>query len=310
MPTRAVAALKSARYTVPLMARNFRENRDLYVRLFAEQPELINKFPPEILPPERLEVWRKTPGLAIAEIAGRDSIAAAIKLHREGRLKKILPTVAYNGAQYGSLESVYQAVALLRERIGDENVFELIALGSPKFWQALNLRFADALSEHFGFYAPYVGCHLYIHAVRVPLAKQLGCSLIISGERESHDGRIKINQTATVLNYYAKLLHGFGLELAQPLRHTASGTDVETLLGCDWKGGERQLHCVLSGNYKNPDGSVDFGIGQRYSDEKSARFLERFGLPLAQTTLQKLLRGESVDYEREAALALSRLTLK
>jgi hypothetical protein len=286
------------------------DNRDQLVRLFAEQPELISIFPPEIIPPERLAAWRETPDLAIAEIAGRDSIAAAIKLYRDGKIKKILPTVAYNGAQYGSLESVYAAVELLRDRIGAENVFELVALGSPKFWQALNLRFADALSERFGFYTPYVGCHLYIHAVRVPLAKQIGASLVISGERESHNGQIKINQTATVLDYYGKLLRHFDIELAQPLRYVSAGAEVVELLGCNWKGGERQLHCVLSGNYKNPDGSVDFGLGRRFSDEKSARFLEGFGLPLAQTILGKLLRGESVDYERDAAQALARLTSK
>ena len=282
-------------------------DRDQLVRLFAEQPELISIFPAEIIPPERLKLWHETPGLAIAEIAGRDSIAAAIKLHREGQVEKILPTVAYNGAQYGSLESVYQAVELLCERIGSENVFELVALGSPKFWQALNLRFADALSERFGFYTPYIGCHLYIHAVRIPLAKQIGSSLIISGERESHNGQIKINQTAMVLDYYRKLLRHFDLELAQPLRHVRAGSEVVELLGCDWKGGERQLHCVLSGNYKNPDGSVDFGLGRRFSDEKSSRFLEQFGLPVAQTIIEKLLRGGLVDYEREAAQALARL---
>lgn len=281
--------------------------RNAYLRLFAEQPEVLVDFPEEVLSQERLEALRGRPGLAIAEIAGRDSIAAAVKLHREGTVKKILPTVAYNGAQYGSLRWVLHAVELLRERVGDENVFELIPLGSPPFWQALNLRFADDLSEIFGFYTPYVACHLYIHAVRVPLAAKLGSSVIISGERESHDGRIKINQTAAVLDRYAKLLEHFGIELLQPLRGISSGAEVEKLLGCDWRGGEDQLRCVLSGNYCNPDGSVDFGPAKRFSDEKSARFLDQFALPLAITILEKLLAGERVDYEREAAKLLLRL---
>jgi len=277
------------------------------IRFFAEQPEILVDFPPEVLSPERLEVLKATPGLAIAEIAGRDSIAAAVKLFQEGTIGKVLPTVAYNGAQYGSLRWVLQAVELLKERIGEENVMQLVPLGSPPFWQAMNLRFADRLSEIFGFFTPYVACHLYIHAVRVPLAVRAGCRIVISGERESHDGRIKINQTAAVLDRYVKLLAHFGIELLQPLRTVASGEEIVSLVGCDWRGGENQLRCALSGNYCNPDGSVDFGPGRRFSDEKSARFLDEFALPLATTVLEKLLMGERVDYEREATQILERL---
>ncbi|MCF8037391.1 MAG: hypothetical protein K9K62_11005, partial [Desulfobacteraceae bacterium] len=47
-----------------------------------------------------------------------------------------------------------------------------------------------------GHYTPCTGCHLYLHAVRIPLARMLGNVPIIGGERESHSGKVKVNQCA------------------------------------------------------------------------------------------------------------------
>ncbi len=272
-------------------------------RLLAEQPEC---FLPS-LSSETNSKLASAQNLAIVEIAGRDSIAAAIKAAQERPIDAFLPTLAYNGAQYGSLESVELAIDLLAQKIGKKRVCDLAIIGSPKFWQALTVRFADLLTERFGFYTPYVACHLYIHAVRVPLAKHLNCKLIISGERESHNGAIKLNQTPLVLDRYAQLTAHFEIELYQPLRKVQAGAEIERLLGEPWPAGHRQLHCMLSGNYKNPDGSVDFGPGRRFSDEQSARFLDGYALPLAQICLEKIVRGKSVNYEAEAVKILERL---
>jgi len=272
-------------------------------RRLAEQSECF-------LPPFSPEAERRLKSLkylAIVEIAGRDSIAAAIKAAQERLIDAFLPTLAYNGAQYGSLESVEFALDLLAHRVGRERVCDLVIIGSPPFWQALTVRFADLLTERFGFYTPYVACHLYIHAVRVPLAKHLNCKLIISGERESHNGAIKLNQTPFVLDRYAQLTAHFEIELYQPLRKVQSGAEIERLLGEPWPAGQRQLHCMLSGNYKNPDGSVDFGPGRRFSDEKSANFLDHYALPLARVCLEKIVHGKSINYEAEAVKILEKL---
>ena len=279
-----------------------------HYRLFAEQPECFANFPVSILPPDLEEKLRAAPGLAIAEIAGRDSIAAAIWAVRQERAQSVLPTLAYNGAQFGSLDTVSQAVTLLRDRLGPDRVFDLVMIGAPRFWKALTLRFADRLTEQFGFYTGYVACHLYLHVVRIPLARRLNCSLVVSGERESHDGDIKLNQTRDVLNAYSQIMREFQIELDQPLRHLASGHDVVEILGTEWKQGDCQLHCVLSGNYRNPDGSVDFGDGCRFNDAKSSRFLREFGLPLVRRTLARALAGEDVDYGSEAQQQLDDLS--
>ena len=270
-------------------------------RVLAEQPE---RFIPPHLDKSKLASVKN---LAIVEIAGRDSIAAAIKALPERKIDLFLPTLAYNGAQYGSLESVEYAVDVLARRVGKERVLDLAIIGSPAFWQALTVRFGDILTDKFGFYTSYVACHLYIHAVRVPLTRHLNCNVIISGERESHDGKIKLNQTQTVLDRYAKLVSYFDVELYQPLRQTSAGADVEKLIGEAWPQGERQLKCMVSGNYKSPDGKVDFGPGRRFSDEKSARFLDQYALPVAKICLEKILRGEPIDYEKETIKILHEL---
>ncbi|MFQ5795017.1 MAG: hypothetical protein ACE5JP_08210 [Candidatus Bipolaricaulia bacterium] len=277
--------------------------RERLVERFAEQPEIT--IPEEII--DRAAQLREIPGLAIVEIAGRDSIAAAIKAFEEGHVNVLLPTVAYNGAQYGSLDTVEAAIEMLRDQIGAEHVLEATVIGSPKFWLALNLRYQHLLYEQFGFFTSCVGCHLYIHAIRVPLARHIGCRVVISGEREIHQRGIKVNQRGIVLDHYAKLLAEFGIELLHPIRKIDAGDEIVRLLGRKWEGGKDQLHCVLSGSYRDPDGSVDYGPGRRFSDEKSARFLEEFGLPVAQVILEKLCRGEAVDYDCMAANVLEQL---
>lgn len=282
--------------------------RSEHYRLFAEQPERFANLSPEVFSPGLEEKLKTTEDLAIAEIAGRDSIAAAIKVVQAGRAQSVLPTLAYNGAQFGQLDTVRQGVELLQESIGAERVHDLLMIGSPRFWKALTVRFADSLTERFGFYTGYVACHLYIHAVRVPLAKRLECALIVSGERESHDGAVKLNQTHAVLEAYSQVIKEFEIELCQSLRHHGSGHRVVEILGREWKQGDCQLHCVLSGNYRNPDGSVDFGEGLRFSDAKSTRYLQEFAIPLVRRILGKALSGENVDYETEAQEQLSCLS--
>ena len=75
----------------------------------------------------------------------------------------------------------------------------------------------------------------------------------------------------------------------------------------DWPQGKYQLRCALSGNYKDPDGGVDFGEGRRFSDEKSRHFLDAYAVPLTRRILTRLCRGEQASYEAEAAACLAAL---
>jgi len=52
--------------------------------------------------------------------------------------------------------------------------------------------------------------------MRIPLAIRLGVGCVISGERESHSGRIKLNQTPKSIDAYINLMQSWGLSLGSP----------------------------------------------------------------------------------------------
>jgi hypothetical protein len=53
--------------------------------------------------------------LAIAEIAGRDSVAAAVAAVREHGFDTLLPTIALTGTEIGDFDAPYRAVERLTE---------------------------------------------------------------------------------------------------------------------------------------------------------------------------------------------------
>ena len=130
------------------------------------------------------------------------------------------------------------------------------------------------LSKRYGFYTPCVGCHLYLPCRSYsPLPLTLNAP-IVAGEREHHDGAVKVNQTATALDCYQDLATHFKVPLRLPLRHIDEGKEIEMMLGLDWKQDDEQLGCVFSGNYKNSQNRV--GI----TEEKVKTYLMEFALPL------------------------------
>jgi hypothetical protein len=155
--------------------------------------------------------------VAIAELAGRDSIGAAIKALEEKEIEALVPVYTYTGTEYGTFDYLERAVEWLKKRLGSERVRDLILVGSPKFWHALNGRWVKELVTRYGFYTPCIGCHVYLHASRIPLAKALGVKRVVAGEREFHDGVQKINQISTAISAYRFLLSRFDVILLTPL---------------------------------------------------------------------------------------------
>ncbi len=258
--------------------------------LFRDKPELVWPLPAWQLPPQSLAALRARPRVAVVEMAGRDSVAAALKATAEGGFSDLVPTYVYTGSEYGPWATVDEALNRLRQRLPQEvTLHPLLVFGSPRLWRALNGRFAGELLARHGLATFCVGCHLYLHALRLPLALALGGAPIIAGERESHDGRVKINQLATSLNAYRGLTLHWAVDLLLPLRHVASGQEVEAWLGRQWPEGGEQLGCVLSGNYCDPAGRAV------YRDSGLAGFLEAFALPLTRSWLAELLAEQPSD---------------
>jgi hypothetical protein len=134
--------------------------------------------------------------LAIVEIAGRDSVAAAVAAVREHGYRTLVPTIAFTGTETGDRQAPMRAVRVLRGLLGERvHVREPIALSDPALWSAMNARPAAEIQQRFGVYSPCLACHLYLHLLRVPLAWSEDGAPVIAGERETHDGRIKLSQT-------------------------------------------------------------------------------------------------------------------
>ncbi|HEY49430.1 MAG TPA: hypothetical protein G4O13_05225 [Dehalococcoidia bacterium] len=257
--------------------------------LLSTKPELVNSFPDWMLPATTIERLRNTEGVAIAEIAGRDSVAAALAAVERHPIRAVLPTIAYTGTEYGDWGIPLEKSRYLAQRLGESGIEVTgpVLLGAPRFWWLLCGRHISSLIRRFSFYTPCLGCHLYLHALRIPLARLVGAGFVIGGSRESHDGRIKVNQTATALDAYVKFVREFGIELLLPLRHMGTGEEIERIVGRNWDEGGEQLQCVLSGNYRDTDGAVviDEGDVQCFFDE--------FALPLAEEIVRDYLAGRS-----------------
>jgi hypothetical protein len=256
-----------------------------FLEVLADKPDLISDFPDWMLSPSAVDEIRATEGVAIAEIAGRDSIAAVMRACELQPIKAVVPTIAYTGTEYGRWKTPFEKTDLVKERLERNSikVFDPIVVGSPRMWWILCGKDTAHLNQQFGFLPHCVGCHLYFHAIRIPLAKKLRSNLIIGGERESHDGKIKINQIKVSLDAYQFFLKKFGIELFLPLRHITSGEEIETIIGMQWDEGGQQLECVLSKNYRQRDGSVIV------NEESIKRFFYEFAFDTAEKTIQEYL---------------------
>ncbi len=239
----------------------------------------------------------KANNLAIGEIAGRDSIAAIIKVFEEEDIDAVLPTIVHTGTEYGDCKILENNIKYLQKRLQDlglsgrkESILSSITLKEPALWHALNGRFLSVLFKRFGFCPSCLGCHLYMHLIRAPLAWRIGADKIISGERKSHAGNVKINQLLVALDAYKEVLNYVGVELLFPLREVVSNDEIESLIGSDWEQGERQLKCVLSGNYRALNGKVE------YDEDALKKYFDEFAIPASKEILKLWKEDKEVDY--------------
>ena len=232
-------------------------------------------LPDRLLPPARLEALSRSEGLAVVEIAGRDSVAAAIAAVRERGYDTLLPTVAFAGTETGDPSAPLRAVAALRTVVAAAaEVLQPLDLGSRALWSAMNARYASEVQRLFGVCSPCLACHTYMHLTRVPLAWRLGHAPVVSGERETHGGRVKLSQTPGAIDAAVDVLAHAGVELLEPVRGISDSDGIASLVGEGWDERAPQLGCVLSGNYIGLDGRVS------YSEEGYARYLDAFLRPV------------------------------
>lgn len=231
------------------------------------------------------------PGIAIVEIAGRDSVAAAVAAVRERGFTTLLPTSAATSTEFGDEGAPAHVAERLGRALGpDVEVLPALRLGSPHLWSALNGRFASVIDERYRLFSPCLACHLYAHLVRVPLARALGCVPVVGGEREVHGSRIKLSQTPLGIDASIRVMARAGIELLEPLRRVRDSEAIIELAGDAWSEGCRQLECVFSGNYAELDGSVT------YDELAYARYVHGFLEPAGTAIIEAWQHSAEPDY--------------
>lgn len=228
---------------------------------------------------------------AVVEVAGRDSVGAAVLLAREGGLRRLLPSIAYTGTEFGDLDSLFANVERMQRLLAAEGVVveEPVVVGSPRWWHAVVGRFNSVLSRRYGPWHICIACHMYLHALRVPLCRSVGSDRLVAGERLGHGGRVKVNQTRVAVEAYREVLEEFGVRLEMPLLEFDDEEGLKALVG-DWEEGRDQPSCVLSGNYLDEKGEVEL------EEERVRAYLTEYLVPVTKRILAELNGGAAVDY--------------
>ncbi len=224
----------------------------------------------------------------IGEFAGRDSVAAILKAMEDDSINNILPVTSFAPTEYGNFEILESNYEKMIERTNKQygkkkTIYPLIYYNNFHLWSVINGRFVDTLIKEYNFYTPCIGCHAYFHLLRLPIALKLS-KRIIAGERESHDGRIKINQIAESLDGYVKIIKALGVELLMPIRYIEDGDEIERIIGWNWKEGKDHQTCAYSKNYVGPEGQVT------YNKDRVKKYIDQYLYPVCLTLGQLLIQ--------------------
>lgn len=241
----------------------------------------------QYIPEPLAEDLGKRSKIAIAEIADRDSIAAVVKIAREGKVKEVLPIADAVPPLYGDLNKAFDEVFWLKQRVAeyDCKVHDLIFLEANNLYNTLVARYKNYLIARYGFYTPCLSCHLYFHSVRVPIVKALGGTKVIGGERKSHDGRIKVSQIPIAVEYYAKAVRALGGELVLPLWEIENTKEIIKMTYPD----NPQLSCMFKETY----GTLPERI--KHDDMKLRAFFHEFAIPLDIRLINAMTSEEHAD---------------
>lgn len=167
-----------------------------------------------------------------AELAGQDSVAAIIKYAKENPGSFIQSVIIKVPPEEDVRKEMVEYSKKLAEYIKEntDSTYFSIPFGeeAKTEWYCLN-RPIQELQEKYGFYSPCIACHGLVHALRIPVTQMWG-GKIITGERLSHNGKIKINQNTIVLNAYDELFKEHGIEVIRPLEDIEDPDMIDDIL--------------------------------------------------------------------------------
>lgn len=217
----------------------------------------------------------------ISEVAGKDSIAALIQASREYHINNLLGIGIFHRSFFGNIFEPNEHFENAKELISQRNYdsFNFLYLDVSNLFDRLIIRNMAIVQKYFGYYSPCPPCHLFFHMMRIPIANYYGITKIITGERELHGNRKKLNQIPEVLALFKDLLKKEGIELIQPIRKIRNDEKIFEILGPSWKSAE-PFKCSFSKNYFDEIGEIPFDI------QKILKSLKHFYFPIFSSVVE------------------------
>jgi hypothetical protein len=221
----------------------------------------------------------------IADISGKDSIAALVKVIEENPSAVIIPSIIELACEYGDKTQYNKVIKKLSVEFNNKGrrIMPGIISEVNDLWKALVASNIQDSIKSYSFYSPCIACHLVLHLTRIKIAKHLNIKNVISGERELHSDREKINQLGFVLDFYNSIYDLMGIKHHLPLRHISNNEEVNKIIE-NHNNISIHLNCLFSGNYYK-SGTNDFAIDKThirdYVEEYLSILIETFDKEIA-----------------------------
>ncbi len=231
----------------------------------------------------------------IAEIAGKDSISSIINFGQTNKNITIVPTVVYTGTEYGDISTFTESIEFLNKLLCKYPIkFETTQIiHNEKLWNILNAKYQYLIYKKFDFFTPCIMCHFYTHLIRIPTYILYKASGIITGERVSHDGRVKLNQHPNTLKCFSYLFEKNGIQLIRPNCNMYDTKDVDEIIKDEYIiTHANDVKCVLSGNlfgFPNQEDVFVFCLNN---------FLENFVKPVGDFCIHNFVQTGKVNLQQ------------
>ncbi|TXH77218.1 MAG: hypothetical protein E6Q88_01740 [Lysobacteraceae bacterium] len=177
------------------------------------------------------DAFLKSGKVIAAAIAGKDSMAAIANKIDSGQCELVVPIIVVVPTETGQEHKRLDTLANLRKALKNKDCLTpaIVLHDDGGIWREVNQDFSEYSDTIIP--APCVGCHFYLHLIRSMIAAKLGIKRVISGDREKHGQKIKLNQTKGVLDsLISKSKTKYGIELELPLRGIQDDQEIWRIL--------------------------------------------------------------------------------
>ena len=230
----------------------------------------------------------------IAEIAGKDSIAAVLSFAKAHKKINIIPTVVLTGTEYGDLKSYDKTIYFLKDTLKyyDVTIKDTVYLQDGSFWNLLNAKYQYSLFKRFGIYAPCITCHMYTHLIRIPVYKKYNAKGIITGERISHSGKIKLNQHYLTISAFDEIFMNSEINMERPLLLIEDVDVIDQLIDNEEiLRHTNDVKCVMSGNLS------EFILENSNNTHLLKKYLKEYVIPVGLFCVEQYLYSSKLHKE-------------